>query len=221
MVNNAGVFKDIAGRSKTPLVSEDGMEIHWRTNFLGTFHLVSLLLPMLAETGKHSGDARVVITSSHVYEDGSNDLFFKESTGPYSSWSAYAQSKLALVHLSFELQRRYAGKYNLQSAALHPGSVRTNLTSSGLDNNPIIKTVHRLLEPALAPFFLKLEHGAQTTISCATRTPFTGGRFYERCAISRASEQVNDKDVARRLWEQAERWVSDLPVRQERSDRRL
>ena len=210
LVNNAGVFKDIAGRSSTPLLSKDGIEIHWRTNFLGTFHLVNLLLPMLAETGKRSGDARVVITSSHVYEDGRNELFFREETGRYSSWSAYAQSKLALVHLSFEIQRRYAEEYNVQSAALHPGSVRTNMTSSGLDNNPVIKAVHRFIDPALAPFFLKLEYGAQTTLSCATRTPLEGGRYYERCAVAGVSEQANDREVARRLWEEAENWVAGL-----------
>ncbi len=37
LVNNAGVFKDIARRSKTPVLARDGVEIHWRVNFLGTF----------------------------------------------------------------------------------------------------------------------------------------------------------------------------------------
>ena len=212
LVNNAGVFKDIAGLSKTPILSDDGIEIHWRTNFLGTFHLTSLLLPMLAETGRLTGDARVVITSSHVYEDGRNELFFSEEPEDYKSWRSYSQAKLALVHLSFEIQRRYAKEYNLQSVVLHPGSVRTNLTSSGLDGNPALKAVHRLFEPALAPFFLKLEHGAQTTITCATKSPIEGGRYYERCAVAEASEQANDEAVAKRLWEMADGWVSGLSV---------
>ena len=210
LVNNAGVFKDIAGRSKTPILSEDGIEIHWRTNFLGTFHLTRLLLPMLAETGRLTRDARVVVTSSHVYEDGRNELFFCEDSGHYNSWRAYSQAKLALVHLSFEIQRRYAKECNVQSVVLHPGSVRTNLTSSGLDGNPLLKRVHRLFDPLLAPFFLTLEHGAQTTITCAARSPLKGGRYYERCAVAEAAEQANDEAVAKRLWEAAENWVAGL-----------
>ena len=212
LVNNAGVFKDIAGLSKTPILSEDGIEIHWRTNFLGTFHLTSLLLPMLAETGRLTGDARVVITSSHVHEDGRNELFFCEESEHYKSWRSYSQAKLALVHLSFEIQRRYAKEYNLQSVVLHPGSVRTNLTSSGLDGNPVLKAVHKLFEPALAPFFLKLTDGAQTTITCATKSPLKGGRYYERCVVAEASEQANDEAVAMRLWEIADSWVSGISV---------
>ncbi len=70
LVNNAGVFKDIAKRSKTTLRAPDGIEIHWRINFLGTFHLISLLPPLLQRAGQRTGDARVVITSSDVHHKG-------------------------------------------------------------------------------------------------------------------------------------------------------
>ena len=212
LVNNAGVFKDIAKRSKTTLRAPDGIEIHWRINFLGTFHLISLLPPLLQRAGQRTGDARVVITSSDVHHKGYNDRFFVEHTGEYNSWDAYAQAKLALVHLAFEIQRRYAQEYSLQSVALHPGSVRTNLTTSGLDNNPIIKRIYLLTQPLMAPFFLTLEQGAQTTITCATKTPLQGGQCYEDCrlqGIRRGTGRVGSQTPLGRGRELGSR--SDLP----------
>ena len=211
LVNNAGVFKDIAKRSKTTLRAPDGVEIHWRINFLGTFHLTSLLTPLLQRAGQQTGDARVVTMSSDVHHKGHNDRFFIEHSGEYNSWDAYAQAKLALVHFAFEIQRRYAQEFNLQSAVLHPGSVRTNLTTSGLDDNPIIKRIHLLTQPLMAPFFLNLEQGAQTTIACATTVPLRGGQYYEACAVSQqVSEEAMDTEVAKRLWDEAKEWIAGI-----------
>ena len=60
----------------------------------------------------------------------------------------------------------------------------------------------------MASFFLKLVHGAQTTIVCATAVPLQGGQFHETCAVSRASEEATDELVAKRLWDKAEDWVA-------------
>ena len=210
LVNNAGVFKDIAKRSKSPILAADGIEIHWRINFLGTFHLTYLLLPMLRETGRRTGGARVVITSSDVHHQGRNDRFFAEPLEVYDSWAAYAQAKLALVHLGFEIQRRFAAVDKVQATVLHPGSVRTNLTSSGLDSNPVLRRLHRLTDPLMAPFFLSLEQGAQTTIACAAVDLLQGGQYYEGCAVANASPEAADTSVAARLWDASEQWVAGL-----------
>ena len=169
LVNNAGVFKDIAKRSKTPILAADGLEIHWRINFLGTCHVTHLLMPMLREAGRRTGGAPVVITSSDAHHQGRNDRFFAGPAEVYNSWDAYSQAKLALVHFGFEIQRRFADVHKVQAVVLHPGSVRTNLTSARLDGNPVLKRLHRLTEPLMAPFFLSLEHGAQTTIASSKR----------------------------------------------------
>ncbi len=207
LVNNAGVFKDMAKRSKAPILAADGIEVHWRVNFLGTFHLTMLLIPMLKHGGA-GGDARVVITSSDPHRLASNASLFSENSGDYDSWDTYARSKLALVHFSNEIQRRYAEEFNLQSAVLHPGSVQTNLQLAGLDRNPVLSRMHRLAEPLMKPFFLTPNQGAQTTIFCATTTPLEGGRYYESCAISEASEEASEELVAKRLWDEAADWVA-------------
>ena len=60
----------------------------------------------------------------------------------------------------------------------------------------------------MAPFFLTLEQGAQTTITCATKAPLQGGQYYEDCAVSKASEEARDELVAKRLWDEAENRVA-------------
>ncbi len=142
-----------------------------------------------------------------MHHRGRNDRFFTESDAPYDSWDAYAQAKLALVRLSYEIQRRYAAAFNLQSAVLHPGSVRSNLTAAGLESQPLLRTMHRLTQPLMAPFFLSQLHGAQTTIAGATMPHFEGGHYYEGCAISHASDEALDEETASRLWDMGEAFV--------------
>ena len=47
LLNNAGIHKNILSPRLKPPLSADGFEIHWRTNYLGPFHLTNLLLPSL------------------------------------------------------------------------------------------------------------------------------------------------------------------------------
>lgn len=209
LINNAGIHLDLLARHKEPIRSPDGLEIHWRTNYLGTFHLTSLLLPLLMEGGGRTGDARVVNVVSHLHDRGRNARFFEESAD-YHSWQAYGQSKLALVHFSRELQRRYAEQYSLGSVALHPGSSYTNMTFRGLREYPALWRTVRMFAPLEALVLLSPAHGAQTSIMCASRTPFEGGRYYERCDVAQASEEASDVRVAKRLWKMSQDWVGSL-----------
>ena len=209
LINNAGIHLDLLARHKEPMLSADGFEIHWRTNYLGTFHLTSLLLPLLMEGGRRSGDARIINVVSHLHDRGCNARFFEESVD-YNSWQAYGQSKLALVHFSRELQRRYAGQCNLQSVALHPGCSCTNMTFRGLREYPALWRAVRMFEPLESLVLLSPAQGAQTPITCATTTPLKGGGYYERCAVAEASEDASDARVAKRLWKVSRDWVTSL-----------
>ena len=210
LVNNAGMFRDITMHCRQPLLAPDGEEIHWRTNFLGTFHLTHSLLPLLIQSGRESGDARVVFLASDTHEKVNNTQLFGLTEGRYKSWDAYGRSKLAIVHLSKEIQRRYADSSNLQSVSLHPGTVYTRLVPLALQDHPHLKRITRLLQPVLALSFLTRDQGAQTPILCATQVPLAGGQYYEQCRVSRASEASEDSEVSKRLWEYAEDWVSKL-----------
>jgi NAD(P)-dependent dehydrogenase (short-subunit alcohol dehydrogenase family) len=206
LINNAGIHLDLLSRWTEPRLSDDGFEIQWRTNYLGTAHLTHLLLPLLEKTGQTTGDARIVNVVSHLYVKGSNEDLFG-TTRPYNSWEAYGNSKLALMHMTGELQRRYAEKSHLQAYCLHPGSVFTNVADRGLEGAGVIEKVRNALSPVEA-FFLKTpEEGAQTQIHCATYPRLAGGLYYAECQPAETRKDARDTGVAARLWADTQSWV--------------
>ena len=206
LINNAGIHLDLLSRWKEPRLTDDGFEIHWRTNHLGSAHLTHLLLPLLERTGRATGDARVVNVVSHLHVKGSNDDLFGR-TRPYDSWAAYGNSKLALMHMTRVLQRRYAEQSHLQAYCLHPGSVFTKVADKGLEGTGMIEKARNALSPVEA-FFLKTpEEGAQTQIHCATHPRLPGGLYYEDCRPAEASKDAEDAGVAARLWTETEAWI--------------
>jgi len=69
LINNAGINLDLLSRWKEPRLTDDGFEIQWRTNYLGSAHLTHLLLPLLERTGKTTGDARVLNVVAHLWAE--------------------------------------------------------------------------------------------------------------------------------------------------------
>lgn len=209
LINNAGIHKNILSPRKKPPRSKDGFEIHWRTNYLGAFHLTSLLLPLLKRSGLECGDARVINVSSHLHDRAKNESLFN-ATERYHSWDAYGLSKLALIHFAFEIQRRFADRYNLQAVALHPGSVDTNLTRMAVPGGRTGGVFHRVGCVLASSVLLPLEHGAQTTVMCASKHPLQGGQYYDRCDIAEPSDESRDGAASKLLWEKSEAWVRTL-----------
>ena len=212
LVNNAGILRNVfAPRRERPRTG-DGFDLHWRTNYLGAFHLTALLLPCLRQAGLESGDARVINVTSHLHDRVSNADLFDDHNG-CSSWDAYALSKLALIHFSFELDRRFARDCGLRSVAVNPGSVKTNLTRTEAADGRLGSVLERMSAALASLVLLHRTHGAQTIVMCASRTPLQGGRYYERCRIAEPSGESRQEAVARRLWDQTDEWVGTLAKR--------
>lgn len=209
LINNAGIHLDLLSQWTAPKLSADGHEIHWRTNFLGTMHLTLRLLPALQQAGRAQGDARVVNVVSQLHAKGSNTGLF-ETQQPYNSWTAYGNSKLALVHASLELQRRHAQTDRVQAYCLHPGAVFTNIADKGLAGNPRLEALRRACAPVEAFFLLTPEEGAQTTVHCASHPEATGGHYYRNCAVARPSPDSADSTVSERLWSEVADWVNRI-----------
>jgi len=208
LVNNVGVHLDLLSQWKEPHLTADGFEIQWRTNYLGVMHLTHLLLPLLTAAGKKMGDARVVNVASQMHDKGYNAGLFDGY--PYSSWTAYGMSKLAIVHATFEMQRRFAEKDHLQAYCLHPGAVYTNIADKGLAGNNTLQAVRHALAPLEKFMLLTPEEGAQTSVHCATNPAAIGGQYYQRCKPHAACADSNDAAVAARLWDETEQWVRGL-----------
>ena len=172
LVNNAGVM---ALPRRT--VTEDGFETQLATNYLGHFALTARLLPLL-----RSGRARVVQLSSIVHRQGRIQLDDLQFETAYKPWSAYAQSKLAMLMFALELDRRSrANGWGLTSVAAHPGYARTGLIASGpMSRSAIARTVLRsLYRPFIEPLFShSAAAGALPVLMAATAPDVTGGAYF-------------------------------------------
>ena len=192
LVNNAGVMVPPLGRT------EDGFELQFGTNHLGHFALTNLLLPQI--TG------RVVTVASSVHRSGRidfDDLNF--ATRPYGGGSAgYAQSKLANLLFTLELQRRLtAAGSDVLATAAHPGMAATNLNSSStnLALNVFAKVV-------VALFAQTARDGAAPTLFAATASmpaagyagPSKRGGFAGPPVLVDRSADASDPVAAARLW---------------------
>ncbi len=111
LVNNAGL-----GRSAPFLkTTVDFMDLHWRTNVLGTFHCAQVALPAMVE----SGHGRIVNLASTAGKTGA----------PYIA--AYAASKHAVLGLTRSLAAEFAGK-GVTVNAVCPGYVDTPMTEENI-----------------------------------------------------------------------------------------
>jgi NAD(P)-dependent dehydrogenase (short-subunit alcohol dehydrogenase family) len=103
--------------------TDDGHELHWGTNHLGHFALISLLMPALLESG-----GRVVHVGSLIHRRPGQPAHSRPDPGePQSDLHKYARSKLAVMSFGFELARRLAaagphGGGGATSVVVHPGT---------------------------------------------------------------------------------------------------
>jgi NAD(P)-dependent dehydrogenase (short-subunit alcohol dehydrogenase family) len=70
LLNNAGVHLDLMSSWKQPHLLADGVEGHWRINYLGTMHLTSLLVPLMNRR------SRIVNVVSKLHRRGTNAALF-------------------------------------------------------------------------------------------------------------------------------------------------
>jgi NAD(P)-dependent dehydrogenase (short-subunit alcohol dehydrogenase family) len=194
LINNAGVM--IPPLSRTA----DGFELQFGTNHLGHFALTNLLLPNV--TG------RVVTVSSGAHRSGAIDFAdLNWDRKRYRPWRAYAQSKLANLLFTSELQRRLlqAGS-PVKATAAHPGYAATNLQShsgSRLTAFAMERIGNRLIAQDAAG-------GARPTLYAAVADipgdsfagpsgPFGLGLRGAPTLVAR-SAAARDEQAARRLW---------------------
>ncbi|MGO4592363.1 SDR family NAD(P)-dependent oxidoreductase [Leifsonia sp. 2TAF2] len=114
LVLNAGIVHP-PGERQTDAY---GNELVLSTNILGHFRLVARTLPALVA----ATDARVVTLGSLASRLGRLRLDDLQLESGYTSWRAYAGSKIAAQVFGFELDRRLrAAGSSVQSVVVHPG----------------------------------------------------------------------------------------------------
>jgi NAD(P)-dependent dehydrogenase (short-subunit alcohol dehydrogenase family) len=193
LVNNAGL-----GNTRR-ITTADGIEMVFAVNHVAYFLLTMLLLDRI----KQSAPARIVIVASEAHRFGRINFDDLGGERRYSTFGAYAQSKLANILFSYELARRLAGT-GVTVNCLHPGGIASGLWTN---NGPLAQ----LIMKAAKPFLKTPEQGAKTIIYLASSDEVEGatGKYYANCKEKTSNKESYDLNVAQRLWEVSERLIRD------------
>jgi NAD(P)-dependent dehydrogenase (short-subunit alcohol dehydrogenase family) len=205
LCNNAGVMA--IPRQET----EDGFERQFGVNHLGHFALTGHVLELLLES---DGESRIVTHSSGAHESGEIDFADLNHEQSYGKWEAYAQSKLANLLFTYELQRRLeaADVTDTISAGCHPGYAATNLQYRGPRQAGSTLRMG-MMRVANAVFGQSASQGALPLLYASTAPDVEGGDYYGPGGFMNmrgppekqsSSDLSHDEDDAELLWERSE-----------------
>ncbi len=217
LVDNAGLMIPPYGRTA------DGFESQFGVNHLGHFALTGLVLDRLL----HTSGSRIVTVSSIAHRRGVIDFADLNAENGYHAMSAYAQSKLANLLFTYELNRRLAASgAETIAVAAHPGGARTGLTR----HSPLLFrfVVHRRTKWLFSWLIQDAEPAALPILRAATDPDVRGGEYFGpngwREFTGRHPVRVestplsHDRELQRRLWAESERLTGvryDLPATEE------
>lgn len=206
LINNAGVMAP-----PEHIMTVDGFELQFESNFLSPFALTVRLLPLLLRAER----PRVATMASGMANVGKMRFDDLQRTQGYSANLAYAQSKLADLIMSQQLARISAERgWGLRSVAAHPGFTRTNLQTAGasLGRDKPRKSAFKMAErvvPSQTP-----DVGAEPLLFAATAPGAANGGYYGpggfmgltgRTTSARVVKRAEDRAAAIRLWQEAEK----------------
>lgn len=196
LVNNAGVV---------PLrreLTRDGFELALGTNFLGPYALTAHLLPRLRE--------RIVNVASHAHRAARFEQHDVHLVRGWSGPRAYANSKLAMLAWTLDLEQRLrAAGSGVRAIAVDPGWAASNIS-----NKPGLGLVHRVAL-AVAGLVGHTPSAAAGSTLFAVSEPVPGGAFVGfdglggmrgRVTLVGRSALASDPAVGR--------WFSDLGARE-------
>lgn len=178
LVNNAGIGGDVPGGGARQ-ESADGYELRFAVNYLATYALTRLLLPLL----RASAPSRIV----NVASIGQQAIDFSDVmlTKDYDGMRAYRQSKLAQILFTFDLAAELDSD-GVTVNSLHPATfMPTKIVSSPIST--VAQGVEATMRLITAP-------------NAETGT----GRFYNSLDEGRANDQAYDLAARRQLRELSE-----------------
>jgi NAD(P)-dependent dehydrogenase (short-subunit alcohol dehydrogenase family) len=199
LVNNAGTVA-------LPLTrTSDGYELLLATNYLGVFALTGLLLPHFKRAG-----ARIVNVGSIAHRFGQLNLAdLNWQSTKYDEWKSYANSKVAVLSHTLELNRRLrSSASHVIALAAHPGLANTNIKQArealkppGAVRRWYAKHMTKLIPPA--------ENGARSVILAATAQHVAGGEYFGPGGLfelggepkeARLNPVTRDLALSKQLW---------------------
>jgi NAD(P)-dependent dehydrogenase (short-subunit alcohol dehydrogenase family) len=200
LINNAGILAPVRE------VTEDGYESTFQVNYLSQFYLTQLLLDEL----RKSKQGRIVNLTSNIYVRGKFDARNLQGERRFSTFAAYAASKLFVIMSSIEFAQRLHDT-NVTVNAVHPGIVRTQmmLGAPGL---------FRALSYLALPFALSPQEGAATSVYLATSPAADGvsGKYFRSGKAVAVRNPFNTPQNRVLLWTISISAVQQGPVESKR-----
>jgi NAD(P)-dependent dehydrogenase (short-subunit alcohol dehydrogenase family) len=178
LINNAGLGAGPRGSPRQ--VSMDGYELRFAVNYLATFLLTHLMLPLL----RRSAPARVVnVTSVGQEPIDFDDVMLEEG---YDGLKAYRRSKLAMIMFSFDLADELAGS-GVAVNSVHPASL--------MDTKMVTESDY------FGPARTTVQEGADAVEFVATSAELDNvtGEYFDGKLRARADPQAYDRDARARL----------------------
>ncbi|KAL4941804.1 hypothetical protein BDV06DRAFT_235828 [Aspergillus oleicola] len=205
LINNAGIMA-------TPFVlTADGFEAQWQTNYLShwllTWHLLDTLSATTREEGSPPGAVRIVDVTSDGHQfapkAGIDFADLKQEKG--GIWSRYGMSKVGNILHAKQLNKLYGPNGSeaeangiIWTAAVHPGHLDTNLnrqTALPTCFNTILKAVGA---------YSHAREGAYNSVFAVASPDFkeadSGEYFVPGQKRKQPSKVAKDMELAQRLW---------------------
>lgn len=192
LINNAGVFK------KEKELSPDGHEASLMVNFYAPFLLTKRLIPLLKKTE----NSRIINVGSELGKKGKVLLDSNFKMPEYSGYQSYANSKLLLFYLTFELAHRLS-KDKVYVNCVHPGFVNTD----------VFRDYPKWVATILGWFIDSSEKGARGTLQLATDSigvEHTGKYFKQLTLKPEASESLS-LETSTAIWEKTSKILELTP----------
>jgi NAD(P)-dependent dehydrogenase (short-subunit alcohol dehydrogenase family) len=214
LVNNAGLMMGTQTFSRY-----DNLEVMMQANHLGHYLLTRLLIDQQLLDTENGG--RIINLTSSTYEFSSQgfdfDDIFCTRNRKYTLFGQYSMTKLANILMIKALHQRYSSTSssssddsspkNLLVYAVHPGIVRTNVTSNmqwyWQLPNTIFAVIVRTLQKTPS-------EGAYSTVFCAVCPPKQlppNGSYIVNCRAHPTLDCANSPRDAERLWNISEELV--------------
>ncbi|ANB11451.1 hypothetical protein AWJ20_4262 [Sugiyamaella lignohabitans] len=211
--------------SSSRAATQDGVELHLQTNYMGHYHLLNILSPAL-RAQPPDRDVRVILTSciSSVMADFDiGDLEFSRRGYPsYRPWRVFGSSKLALTLFGYEFQRRL-NEYERPDKA--PNNVHVSIVDPGMMRSPSFKRfvsmgslIGLLIYVLLWPiwwFFLKTSIDGSQSILFAAMSPEVKdtleATYISECRVRQAPprKEITSPELQKDLFEVTDKIVQE------------
>lgn len=206
LINNAGIVAIPLSRNS------DNHELQVATNYLGAFALTGLLLPFFCKIRP----ARIVNVGSLAHRFGKlnvDNLNWEEDE--YDQWKAYANSKVAMLSFTLELNRRLQNdpnRSNIIALGAHPGFANTNIHqgSAALTH---VGPVRKWIRSRAEKFVPTAREAARPIILAADGNNVSGGDYYGpggfleiggKPAAAKLNPVTRNTELAGALWKASE-----------------